>query len=293
VNASGGLPPYEYSINGGACGSSNAFTILIPGIYDIIVRDANGFTFTVPTQTIASQLTASAVLTKRLDCTGSPDAIITGTISGGYAPYTVTLVQGTGTPNLTGNTFTLTTSISGNYQFQITDALGCTALTNVTTIQPITNPSATAIVTDVFCNSDSSGIVTIDIDETLGEPPYLISFDGSPFTSQTVYNGLTSGTYNYTIRDNNSCEFNGVAIVNEPTALTLGSETITPITCGGSSNILGSISISNVSGGTPNYTYTLLNSSGNIATTSSTNPFGPTPNDNVTFNDLAFALAQS
>ncbi|HEX9826227.1 MAG TPA: T9SS type B sorting domain-containing protein, partial [Flavobacteriaceae bacterium] len=288
VNASGGLPPYEYSINGGAFGSSNTFTNLIPGTYDIIVRDANGCTFALPTQTIADQLTASAVLTKRLDCTSSPDAVITGTISGGYAPYTVTLVQGTGTPNLVGNTFTLTTSTPGNYQFQITDASGCTALTNVITIQSITNPSATAIVTDVFCNSDSSGIVTIDIDENLGEPPYLVSFDGSPFTSQTVYNGLASGTYNYTVRDSNSCEFSGVATVTEPSAITLGSETITPITCGGSGNVLGSISISNVTGGTPNYTYTLLNSSGNLATTTSTNPFGPTPNDNVTFDGLTF-----
>jgi len=288
VNASGGLPPYEYSLNGGAFGSSNTFANLIPGTYDIVVRDANGCTFALPTQTIADQLTASALVTKRLDCTASPDAVINGTISGGNPPYTVTLVQGTGTPILSGNTFTLTTPISGNYQFQVTDASGCIALTDVVVLQAIGNPSATAIVTDVFCYSDSSGIVTIDIDENLGEPPYVISFNGSPFTPQTVYNGLIAGSYTYVVRDGNSCEFTDIATVNEPSVVTLGSETITPITCGGSGNILGAITISNVSGGTPNYTYTLLDSSGNVATTSSPNPFGPTSSTNVTFNDLAF-----
>ena len=69
------------------------------------------------------------------DCTASPDAVINGTISGGNPPYTVTLVQGTGTPILSGNTFTLTTPISGNYQFQVTDASGCIALTDVVVLQ--------------------------------------------------------------------------------------------------------------------------------------------------------------
>lgn len=286
VTATGGQAPYEYSINSGAFQSSNVFANLTPGTYDITVRDAYGCTFTLPTETIANQLTATAILVKGLDCTLTPNAEMNVTVNGGTGPfnYEVSFNGGGYTPI----TLPYTSSIDGNYQFRVTDASGCQALTNVLTIQPITNPSATAAATDVFCNSENSGIVVIDVDETLGIPPYQISFNGSLFTSQTVYNGLTAGSYNYTVRDSNSCEFNGVATINEPSTITLGSEVITPITCGGSGNVLGSISISNVTGGTPNYTYTLLNSSGGFATTSSTNPLGPTSNDNVTFNDLAF-----
>jgi len=289
VNASGGNPPYQYSINGGVFQSNPIFSNLIPGSYDIIVRDSYGCTFPLPTEIIASQLTATAVLTKGLDCSVTPNAEVNITISGGTGPYTYEVSFNSGAFTSTAAPPYIYNNIeTGNYQFRVTDASGCISLTNTIAIQPISNPSATAVVTDVSCNSESSGVVVIDVDETGGTPSYQISFNGSQFTSQTVYNGLTAGTYNYIVRDSNFCEFNGIATVNEPSLITLGSEIITPITCGPSGNIPGSITISNITGGSPNYTYTLLNSSGNLATTSSTNPFGPTPNDNVTFDGLAF-----
>ncbi|RED49314.1 T9SS type B sorting domain-containing protein [Seonamhaeicola aphaedonensis] len=289
VSASGGNPPYEYSINGSVYQSSPIFSNLIPGTYDITVRDAFGCTFALPTETIADQITASASLIKGLDCTVNPDAEVDVSVSGGTAPYTYEMSFNGGAFSVTGNpTYVYNNTQIGDYQYRVTDALGCVALTNVVTIQPITNPSAIATATDVFCNGDASGIVSIDIDETLGVPPYLVSFNGSGFTSQTVYNGLTTGSYNYIVQDANSCVFNGSVTVNEPNAITLGSEIITPITCGVGGNVLGAIQILNITGGVPNYTYTLLNSSGAVATTSSTNPFGPTPNDNVIFNDLTF-----
>uniref|UniRef100_UPI001F58CDB8 beta strand repeat-containing protein n=1 Tax=Aestuariivivens insulae TaxID=1621988 RepID=UPI001F58CDB8 len=289
VSASGGNPPYQYSINGSAFQSNNVFTNLVPGTYNITVRDAYGCTFMVPTETIADQLTAMASLTKGLDCTASPDATINVTVSGGTAPYTYEVSFNGGAFIATGNPpYSYNSAQTGDYQYRITDALGCTALTNVVTIQPITTPSATAIATDVFCNGDTSGIATIDIDETVGTPPYEVSFNGSGFTSQTVYNGLVAGTYNFIVRDANSCTFNGSVTVNEPSTINIGSEVIVPITCSGAGNVLGAIQISGVSGGTPNYTYTLLNSSGSVATTSSTNPVGPTASTSVTFNDLAF-----
>ncbi|WP_100614517.1 beta strand repeat-containing protein, partial [Confluentibacter citreus] len=289
VNASDGQAPYEYSINSSAFVSNNTFANLIPGNYDITVRDAYGCTFNVPTQTIANQLTATAVLTKGLDCTATPDAEVDVTVLGGTPPFTYEVSFNGGTFTSIGTpAYTYNNTQVGNYQYRITDALGCTAETNVVIIQPITNPSATANVLDVFCSSDNSGVVTIDVDETVGAPPYQISFNGAPFSSQTVYSGLSAGTYNYIVRDSNACEFNGVATVNEPSAVTLGSAVITPITCSGSGNVLGAITISGVAGGTGNYTYTLLDGSGNLATTSSTNPVGPTASASVTFNGLAF-----
>ena len=153
VSASGGHSPYEYSINGGAFQSSNVFTNLTPGTYNITVRDSYGCTFDLPTETIANQVSVSAVLSKELDCTASPDAVISGSISDGYPPYTVSLVQGAGTVNLSGNTFTLTTGTDGAYQFQVTDANGCQAISNVITISPIVYPTATTTTVDPSCNS--------------------------------------------------------------------------------------------------------------------------------------------
>src|SRR5690606_661784 len=44
VTASQGTAPYEYSINGSAFQKNDTFSNLIPGSYNIIVRDANGCT---------------------------------------------------------------------------------------------------------------------------------------------------------------------------------------------------------------------------------------------------------
>ena len=289
----GGNPPFQYSLNGGPTQTSNVFTVNGQGNYTVTVIDAYGCPVTSNTIVIASQLTAIATVTKGLDCSVSPDASVEINVSGGTANYTYEVSTDGGTTystistNNPSTTEIYSTSIGGSFDFRVTDSVSCVALTNTVVIQPVSNPFATASATDVFCNSDNSGSVTINIDQTQGEPPYTVSFNGSPFTSQTVYSGLTAGTYSYIIRDSNSCEFTDTVTVNEPNAITPTSEVINPITCTGAGNALGSIDVT-ISGGTPDYTYTLLDNSGNLATTSSTNPIGPTASTNVSFADLSF-----
>ncbi|QLJ55433.1 hypothetical protein HPC70_08615 [Flavobacterium psychrophilum] len=99
VTASGGLAPYSFSINGGPYQASNTptnshtFANLVLATYTISVLDANGCKNLVPfTQTINPQLALSTVLTKDLDCTASPNAVITATaITGGYPGIAIKL----------------------------------------------------------------------------------------------------------------------------------------------------------------------------------------------------------
>jgi len=55
VDGTGGVSPLQYSINGGAYQSSNAFNNLQPGTYVVTARDATLCTFSVPSVTIALQ----------------------------------------------------------------------------------------------------------------------------------------------------------------------------------------------------------------------------------------------
>jgi hypothetical protein len=57
-------------------------TFSVPGTYTVSIKDKNGYNGSI---TYVYPLTAAAVVTKTLDCSGSPDAVIT-TITGGRAP---------------------------------------------------------------------------------------------------------------------------------------------------------------------------------------------------------------
>ena len=113
---------------------------MAPGSYTIIVRDANGCTVPLTSTTIATELTAGAVLNNGLDCLGVTDADITITINGGTPPFTYGVSFNGGAFVNQGaitSPFDFITGVAGTYQFQITDANGCPTDTNVITINPL------------------------------------------------------------------------------------------------------------------------------------------------------------
>ncbi|MEJ2161742.1 MAG: SprB repeat-containing protein [Robiginitalea sp.] len=286
VGATGGVAPYYYSVNGGATQTSNTFSGLVPGNYTFTVLDSFGCSDTV-SQTIAPELTASAILTKDLDCTVSPDAIIDLTPSGGYPPYTYEVnINGGGFSPYAGG-FPYTAGAAGTYQFQVTDSEGCTAISNIITVSPAIPPQAIAIGQDPTCNGDSNGIVEIDIDPNFGMAPFEVDFNGLGYSSQTVYTNLPAGTYTYTVRDSNECTFTDSITLNDP-ALFDAAISVTDVTCGPTGDILGRIDISIISGGVPDFTYTLYDQLNNIVATTGPNPIVNTSSTSVSFDGLAF-----
>jgi hypothetical protein len=118
-------------------------TFSVPGTYTVSIKDKNGYNGSI---TYVYPLTAAAVVTKTLDCSGSPDAVIT-TITGGRAPFTYTVQkEAEHQCEYTKCSTTFTTTVSNanadTYTF-ITDANGCTT-TIATTVAPITDPTVTA-----------------------------------------------------------------------------------------------------------------------------------------------------
>ncbi|MEY8020394.1 T9SS type B sorting domain-containing protein [Muriicola sp. SD30] len=286
VGAAGGLAPYYYSINGGPTQTSNTFPDLIPGSYTFTVIDSNGCTDDV-LQDIEPQLTATATLTKDLDCSVSPDAVIDVTTSGGYSPYSYEIdIDGAGYVAYGGG-FPYVTSAAGTYQFRVTDNEGCVGESNVITVTPAVDPFATATATDPTCNGDTNGIVEINVDPNFGISPYVISFDGSAFTAQTVYTGLAAGTYNYTVRDDKGCTYTDSVTLNDP-VLFDANVVPTDVSCGPGGDIPGRIDINITSGGVANFTYTLYDNSNNIVVTTGPNPIVNTPSTTATFDGLLF-----
>ncbi|WP_171946659.1 hypothetical protein [Flaviramulus basaltis] len=285
VSASGGQPPYEYNINGGAFQTNPVFGNLASGNYVIIVRDAYGCTFTLPTETIEPQISISVALTKELDCTVSPNAVITGAISDGYIPYTYAVsFNGGAYTNLgsIGTSFNYDATTDGTYQFQVTDNNGCPIVSNVITVNPISYPTATTTSVEPSCNGDANGSVQIIPADGVG--PYEYSFNGSAFTTTSLYSGLSAGiNYAYQVRDSKNCVFSGSITLSEPTVLN-ASASATAFSCNASNtNQSALVTIDLPTSGTAPYLYS-FNGSGY----SSTNTL--TVNDNGTDQTIAYSV---
>ncbi len=296
-NVVGGNGTLEYQIIAPASAAtayqtSNVFTGLAPDTYTFQVRDENDCTYNesytinpIPSPTL------NVVLTETLDCTATPDAELTGTITG-TAPYTYEVsINGAAYSALgsTPSTFTYNTATAGTYQFQVTDANGCTAESGIITVNPISPPAFSAVVESqpILCNGDANGSIDITIDTTVGTPPFTINVNND--TTATDYgtqtSGLTAGTYTITITDANSCSTTETITLSEPDAITFDLSKV-DITCnnpGGSS--LGSITVENVAGGTAPFTYFISNNFGDVIPG---NPYNATSNEDHTFNIINY-----
>lgn len=290
VTAAGGQAPYSFSINGqpyvpgNTPPSSHTFNNLTPGSYTISVRDAYGCTNVAPfSQTINPQLTVNTVLTKTFDCTATPNAIISGTISGGYPGYTYA-VSYNGNPvytplgAVTGSTFTysIPTANPGTYTFQITDTRGCTAISNVVTVAPLSMPVLTVatLVPAVLCHGDATGAITWSV--LGGTPPYTINIvnttTSTPYGSQLT--GLPAGNYTFTLTDSKSCTDTKNFTITEPAQIVY-TENIVPIQCNAVGGYtLGQICVSAITGGTAPFTYTLVDLTGGGAPQNFVSPTG-------------------
>ena len=261
VTVTSGLAPFEYSLNGAPFQPNNIFSGLIPGNYIITVRDALGCELILPVQIIAPQLNVSAVLTKDLDCTASPDAVITGTIFGGTAPFSYE-VSISGAPysplGTTGSPFIYTTAAPGTFQFQITDSSGCIAESNIITVNPISLPilDVVAQTQDILCNGDSNGAINVTFDPNAGSPPFLINVNndttGTNYGTQT--SGLPAGTYTITLTDANSCIDTDTIIIGEPDPIVVDYDSV-DITCVAGGVSQGEIIINSTIGGVAPYDY--------------------------------------
>ncbi len=242
----GGSAPYTYSFNGSAFTATTNYSGLAAGSYSIIVKDANGATYTTSvTITNTSGPTAVATTIVNTTCGGANGSVIIGTVTGGTAPYTY---------SFNGSPFTATTSytglISGSYAIIVKDANGCNYNTTVT----ITNTAGPTAVATTIVNATcgtANGSVTIGT-VTGGTAPYTYSFNGSPFTATTSYTGLIAGSYPIIVKDANGCTFNTTITITNAAGPTAVATTIVNATCGAPN---GSVTIGTVTGGTAPYTY--------------------------------------
>ncbi|WP_167398275.1 T9SS type B sorting domain-containing protein [Flavobacterium crocinum] len=285
VRVNGGVADYTYTtqFNGGKVSDASAtftgptftYAATEPGTYTFVVKDSFGCESNSITQVINEKLTVEVPVTKALTCDVAPNnrAVITGTISGGKGPFMVAVASGntTGTlvqPTITGNTFTYTTAVAGDYTFRITDSGNCTVISKTATIAPLNAIVLTSDNTAPKCNTSNDG--TILLKASGGSGGFKYSTDGITYNDQTYFTGLSAGVkYTFYVKDSNKCTQMLEVTLIAPDAIFGTASITTPYTCDNPATItVGTV----VTGGNGNYKYT-LNRNGVALTTQDSKVF--------------------
>lgn len=142
INASGGLPPYQYSIDGGATWQPGPVFSVAMGSYNIIVRDANNCTTPVAASVSEPPVLTASSVNVNASCNGGNDGSITITAAGGNSGGYQYSIDGSNF--FPSNVFNVA---PGNYTVTVRDNLGCTTsfpatvgLSNNLTFTPQTDP---------------------------------------------------------------------------------------------------------------------------------------------------------
>jgi gliding motility-associated-like protein len=244
VEVEGGTLPYSLTWNPG--GQDTVYVEgLAAGSYTLVVEDTNGcieeatYTLTQPAEIV------SLVSVTQPDCPNKETGLALVGVNGGVLPYSY---QWSTNPAQVG---ALANQLMGGqtYYVTITDGVGCTKVDSAV----VNNPDPIAVNTipsSVSCFAGNNGEVVIEV--TGGQAPYTYELNGI-FQTDSIYTGLTAGTYLVQVEDNRGC----VARTN----FTIGSlsDLVIDLTGNGVSN-----TVKIVRGQTVELEANLINVSGNI-----------------------------
>jgi large repetitive protein len=220
VVASGGVAPYQYSLDGGAFSANGLYTVNA-GTYTITGKDVNGCTkVTTVVVTEPPVLNIDAPLAWPIACFGGT-TILSASARGGTYPYEY---------SLDGFTFQSTINFTvraGTYQLIVKDVNGCTAFSGLTRISEPADLIPTATQTAIAC---IGGTATVTMGAQGGTAPFTYSLNGGAFGTNRVFTGLTAGTYTLSVIDTNLCTKTVNYTVTQPTAVN-GSLKVDTVIC--------------------------------------------------------------
>lgn len=288
------------------------------GIYKLKITDKDtGCTYEVPYSVAPAKL-PTLTATAKPACHGASTIDITINVGGelGTGGYSYEVKQKGSTTPLHNGTNTATgvvqlapitiagappASLAGTYEVTLTaTSTGCKVTAEVDIRQPDNPIVATLaelqkISVDCTGNPNNDGIVALAAPVTggWGAPyEYRLLKNGIPVTttwsSQVRYENLDAASYQLEVKDSGGCTHttNVIALV-VPTQVSNGGSlpATTPVTCKGDSD--GRITVSNVTGGSGNYSYSLYDKVTNqLLVTQRGTLVGTPPTGTTIFTDL-------
>jgi gliding motility-associated-like protein len=222
VAASGGTVVYTYlwSPTGGNAVTANN---LSAGLYTVTVTDNNGCSITsTAVITQPTILAANSTALTSVSCFGGNNGSATVAPNGGTPGYVYAWSPAG------GNSDTAYNELAGNYTVTVTDANGCSVISNVTITQPpvlaltLSNPVT-------ICLSQST---TISDFPSGGTMPYTFLWSNGDTTSSPSVSPLTTANFSVIVTDADGCTASQSVTINVDPPLNV-SATATPQVCFG------------------------------------------------------------
>lgn len=209
VEATGGNGNYTYTWNPGALNGATQNN-LAPGSYTVDVVDSDGCDGTVLVE-IVEPTALDVQLTATSAGCGVADGSATATVTGGTSGYTYSWSNG-------GTGATINNVSAGSYDVTVTDANNCTAQESIT-VQTSSGPTLTEVSSnDVSCFGASDG--DAEVEATGGTTPYTYTWSPGNLNG-AIQNGLSAGTYNVDVEDDDGCVTSISVDINQPDAIDL------------------------------------------------------------------------
>ena len=242
IAASGGTGNLNYSIdNGTTYQSSNIFTALSAGLYNIIVQDQNNCIANSPLQITEpdSLMLNASVLNET--CSNQNGNISVNAI-GGTLPYLFSIDSG-----LVFSTQANYASMNnGIYNIAVKDSNGCKTI-HQASITDLAGPQISNYVsTDVNCYGGNDG--SISITAAGGNGTLIYSLDTNQQQNNLFIN-LSQGNYIVQVTDTNNCRDTIHITISQPAILSASSSQTNPNCFGSSDGVVNVVA----AGGTPNY----------------------------------------
>jgi PKD repeat protein len=260
ANVTGGNSGYNYLWSNNQ--TTNPATGLSAGTYTVTVTDRKGCAKVA--SVVITPLSVSTTFTD-ITCYGVCDGTATATVTGGNAPYLIIWRKLPSGPVITACQTTPSSSMicnlcDGSYEVTVTDANNCSVTKTVTITQPVYSLQiVTLTYTQMLnCNGDCNGTATAWASGGTPAYTYKWSKQTTPWsiigTAQTI-SGLCAGQYCVTVTDSRGCQADSCFLIDQPAGISF-TDSVVNIACFTDGDA-GKIFISNTSGGTPPYVFSI------------------------------------
>jgi hypothetical protein len=243
ANLSGGVGPFQFSLDGVNFQASNVFNGLAAGDYTVYIKDANDCQVSTVVKVNDPDLFTLATTVINSTCAGSNNGSVNISPDPTGSNYQFSL---DGTNFQTSSKFE--NLAPGSYTATVTDDKQCENSIQFLIAEPA-QLEATVATVDISCKDGANGTITITASG--GTAPYSYSLDGTSFQSEEVFSSLGAASYTITLKDAQACTATYEVAISEPEELILNA-TATVVRCAGAAD--GKI-VLEATGGTAPYQY--------------------------------------